>query len=154
MARVLRVLTRPNLGGPTRQAIALWHAHRELGVATLLVTGRVDAREDALSPALHGVPKLSFEAARQAGPTAAGWVEIAELGRGFGQPLRDRRARVRLAELVRAFRPDAVHTHTSKAGWLGRRAAFAAAVPVVVHTFHGHVLRDYFGPLLSRFLVQ
>ena len=48
----MRVLTRPNLGGPTRQAIALWHEHREAGVPTLLVTGAVEAgAEVELSPA-------------------------------------------------------------------------------------------------------
>ena len=56
--RVLRVLTRPNLGGPTRQAIALWHAHAAQGIETLLVTGAVGYDEVALSPAAHDVPEL------------------------------------------------------------------------------------------------
>ena len=42
--RILRVLTRPNLGGPTRQAIALWHAHRELGIIVVTVLGDVQQR--------------------------------------------------------------------------------------------------------------
>lgn len=149
--RVLRILTRPNLGGPTRQAIALWHAHRDLDVDTLLVTGRVDELEDPLSPADHGVPRLDFDAAVRAGPAAAGWVELPELGRGL-RVLGDRRAARRLARLIAASRPDAVHTHTSKAGWLGRRAASRCGVPVIVHTFHGHVLRDYFGRVASAAL--
>ncbi len=53
--RVMRVLTRANLGGPTRQAISLWHAHKEMGVETLLVTGPVDSNEVELSPQDHGV---------------------------------------------------------------------------------------------------
>ena len=81
--RVLRILTRPNLGGPTRQAVALWHAHRELGVPTLLVTGRVDATESTLSPADAGVPVLEVATALQRGPDASGWVEVPELGRGL-----------------------------------------------------------------------
>jgi glycosyltransferase involved in cell wall biosynthesis len=147
----MRLLTRPNLGGPTRQAIALWHAHRQLGVRTLLVTGRVDATEARLSPADEGVPALSWQACLEAGPAAEGWVELPQLGRGIA-PVADRRAGHNLSQLLRAYLPDVVHTHTTKAGAVGRRAAFRAGVPVVAHTFHGHVLQDYFGGLVSRWL--
>lgn len=151
--RVLRVLTRPNLGGPTRQAIALWHAFATLGVPTLLVTGEVDDGEELLSPAEHGVPALTLAQATAAGPAAAGWVVVPELGRRLS-PFADRRAARALRSLVASHWPDVVHTHTSKAGWLGRRAAFGAGVGKLVHTFHGHVLQDYFprpiGWLLGR----
>jgi glycosyltransferase involved in cell wall biosynthesis len=142
---VLRLLTRPNLGGPTRQAIALWHAHRELGVRTVLVTGVVDRSESMLSPALGGVPKLTLAEVLAGGPAAEGWLEVPSLQRGIA-PLADRRALRVLRQLCAAQQPDIVHTHTSKAGWLGRRAARAAGVSRLAHTFHGHVLRDYFPP--------
>jgi glycosyltransferase involved in cell wall biosynthesis len=150
--RVVRVLTRPNEGGPTRQAIALWHAMRARGVATLLVTGRVRAGETAVLPSAHGVPALE-PAAVQRGGFVAGWLELPELGRAIA-PWSDWRAGRSLVRVLRACRPDVVHTHTSKAGVLGRRAAHAAAVGKLVHTFHGHVLQDYFprpiGWLLGR----
>ncbi|MBL9078538.1 MAG: glycosyltransferase family 4 protein [Planctomycetes bacterium] len=149
--RVARIVTRPNLGGPMRQAIALWHAHRQLGIATLLVTGVVGAGEAALEPSALGVPRLPFADAVAAGPAAAGWVELADLQRGVA-PWRDLRAGRALRRLLAAFAADVVHTHTSKAGWLGRRAAFALGVPRVVHTFHGHVLQDYFGGPMSALL--
>jgi glycosyltransferase involved in cell wall biosynthesis len=61
-------------------------------------------------------------------------------------PVRDAVAAWRLARIIRAVRPDVVHTHTAKAGAVGRAAALLAGRrPVVVHTFHGHVLRGYFG---------
>src|SRR5262245_40994058 len=119
--RVLRVLTRPNLGGPTRQAIALWHAHARLGVQTLLATGAVDRTEPMLSPADGGVPALAFDAALAAGELASGWVQVPGLVRGAA-PFGDRRARAALRALMRSLRPDVVHTHTSKAGLVGRRA--------------------------------
>ncbi len=149
----MRLLTRPNLGGPTRQAIALWHAHRALGVETLLVTGCVDSTEASLSPADEGVPRLPWQAALAAGRAATGWVEVPELVRGFA-PFADRAARRALRQLLDSYRPEVVHTHTSKAGWVGRRAAARAQVPVVAHTFHGHVLQDYFGGLVSWGLTQ
>lgn len=142
----MRVLTRPNLGGPTRQAIALWHAHRASGVRTLLVTGSVGAAEDILSPAVGAVPQLAREAVTK---DAEGWVELPTLGRAFA-PISDLRASRALRAMIAAFRPDVVHTHTTKAGWLGRRAAQRLGVPTIAHTFHGHVLSDYFGPVVSR----
>jgi glycosyltransferase involved in cell wall biosynthesis len=67
------------------------------------------------------------------------------------RPWRDLQALVGLYRMMRSFRPQIVHTHTAKAGMLGRIAARAAGVPVVVHTFHGHVLRGYFGRLTTAF---
>lgn len=150
--RVLRILTRPNLGGPTRQAVALWHAHAAQGLTTLLVTGAVDSAETALSPADAGVPSVD-RARLLAGASAAGWLALPELQR---RPhlLRDRQALAALRHLIAAFQPDVVHTHTSKAGWLGRRAAWDVGIVRTAHTFHGHVLRDYFGPLRSWLLAR
>jgi glycosyltransferase involved in cell wall biosynthesis len=63
----------------------------------------------------------------------------------------DARALRGLAGLVRAFRPDIVHTHTAKAGMLGRiAAALAPSRPLIVHTYHGHVLEGYFGAARSH----
>jgi glycosyltransferase involved in cell wall biosynthesis len=55
-----------------------------------------------------------------------------------------------LIRLFRRLRPDIVHTHTAKAGALGRVAAWLAGVPVKIHTFHGHVLDGYFSPAATR----
>lgn len=68
------------------------------------------------------------------------------------RPLRDARALIGLIRLIRAFRPSIVETHTAKAGMLGRLAAVVAVRrrPIVIHTYHGHVLRGYFGPLKTR----
>jgi glycosyltransferase involved in cell wall biosynthesis len=57
----------------------------------------------------------------------------------------DRKAYKRLKQIIEEFQPDIVHTHASKAGALGRKAAYSLKVPVIVHTFHGHVFHSYFG---------
>jgi glycosyltransferase involved in cell wall biosynthesis len=74
---------------------------------------------------------------------------IPGLGRELS-PLRDVVTLFKLWRLMRRWQPDVVHTHTAKAGFVGRSAAWLARVPVRVHTFHGHVFHSYFGPLKTR----
>jgi glycosyltransferase involved in cell wall biosynthesis len=76
---------------------------------------------------------------------------VAELRRDISI-VHDLRAVLSLARLIRRERPTILHTHTAKAGAVGRMAALLAGrarPPIVVHTFHGHVLRGYFGPVPS-----
>ncbi|MGH2957375.1 MAG: glycosyltransferase [Solirubrobacterales bacterium] len=135
--RVLRVIARLNLGGPAQQAALLSGRRFEArGYETLLVHG-------ALAPGEDSMQDLALR--EGASPVF--------LPR-FGQPVRpwsDGLALAELARMVRGFRPDVVHTHTAKAGFIGRAAALAGRPrPVIVHTYHGHVLRGYFGPVRSR----
>jgi glycosyltransferase involved in cell wall biosynthesis len=139
--RVMRVLTRPNVGGPTIQAAALFHAHRDLGVTTLLCVGSRAVGETPFDLSAAGIPL--FDPAQ---PQLGGHVVVEGLGRRW-TPWSGHRAERHLEQLVAAFAPEVVHTHTSVAGWLGRRVAVRRGVPVVAHTYHGIVLRDYFGPL-------
>jgi glycosyltransferase involved in cell wall biosynthesis len=129
--RVLRVFSRLNVGGPSVHVILLSAGLRSLGYETRLVVGRESPREGNML-ALAAEKNVACEA-------------MAGLGREIA-PLQDLRALGGLLRLMRAWRPDIVHTHTAKAGMLGRLAARAAGVPTVVHTFHGHVLRGYFAP--------
>ena len=79
-------------------------------------------------------------------------VRIPELGREINL-LGDLVALVKLISLLRRERPDIVHTHMAKAGALGRMAASRNGVPVIVHTYHGHVMDGYFaGPATKLFL--
>jgi glycosyltransferase involved in cell wall biosynthesis len=68
--------------------------------------------------------------------------------------MRDLTALVKLVRLFRQLRPDIVHTHTAKAGAVGRLAARLARVPRSVHTFHGHVLEGYFSPAVTRLFLR
>jgi glycosyltransferase involved in cell wall biosynthesis len=80
-------------------------------------------------------------------------IVIPELCRPI-HPLRDVVALGKLVRTFRRLRPDVVHTHTAKAGALGRVAARLARVPVVMHTFHGHVMEGYFSRGASRLFLQ
>ncbi len=135
--RVLRILTRANLGGPARQALNLWRADSVAGTQTLLVVGTCLADECELD--LGGMPTI---APGEVDEGSRGLVRALRLGRAT-RPWRDLQCTGELRRFIRRFRPDVVHTHTSQAGFYGRRAALAERVPVVAHTFHGHVLADY-----------
>jgi glycosyltransferase involved in cell wall biosynthesis len=137
--KILRVIARLNMGGPALHVAYLTAGLRERGYETTLVAGSLARGEDSM--------------AFVADARDVQIVRIDELGREIS-PLRDLVATLRLARLIRRERPDILHTHTAKAGTVGRVAALLAGrrgPPIVVHTFHGHVLRGYFGPLRSRF---
>jgi len=60
----------------------------------------------------------------------------------------------KITKIIRDFKPDIVHTHASKAGTIGRLAAIRNHVPVIVHTFHGHVFHSYFNNSQTKFFVN
>jgi len=137
--RVARVIARLNIGGPAQHAILLAAGLDRTRFATTLVTGVVGRGEGDFSGMAH---------ARGVDP-----VVIPELGRAI-HPARDLMALIKLVRLFRALRPDIVHTHTAKAGTLGRLAARFARVPVKIHTFHGHVLEGYFPRPVTRAFLE
>lgn len=76
-------------------------------------------------------------------------------------PIKDLKALLALIKIIREFKPDIIHTHASKAGFLGRLAGWICRVDVMVHTFHGHVFHSYFSKFktniflfLERFLAK
>ncbi len=137
--RIARVMTRMNLGGPARQALASDPLLRRRGHTVRLFTGTPESGEGDL-----------FDAAVAAGLDV---VRVPGMARGVA-PARDLRAGRALKRMLEEFEPDVVHTHASKAGTLGRRAVRRAEAVGRVHTFHGHVLEGYFPAALSRTLVM
>ena len=134
--RVLRVIARLNMGGPAHHVSLLSGMLDTERYETLLLHGEVGSGEASLA-----------EVARQCGAKT----EVVPGLRPELRPLDDLRAFRALVRQMRAFQPDIVHTHTAKAGMLGRLAALMALHPrpVIVHTYHGHVLEGYFGKLTS-----
>jgi glycosyltransferase involved in cell wall biosynthesis len=121
------------------------HLSRELdqrGYETTLVAGRVGQGEGSME---YFAEELGVQP-----------LYVSELQREISAAP-DAFAVHRLVQLIRQFRPDILHTHTAKAGAVGRAAAMlagSARPPVVVHTFHGHVLRGYFTPNRARVFQQ
>ena len=122
------------MGGPAHHVGLLGSRLDPERYETLLLHGEVGSGEDSLEDsvrargaAMRRVPGLRPEL----------------------RPGDDARALRALVREVRRFRPDIVHTHTAKAGMLGRLAAVLSGRPrpVIVHTYHGHVLEGYFGPV-------
>ncbi|UTW62750.1 glycosyltransferase [bacterium SCSIO 12741] len=132
--RVLRILNRFNLGGPTYNAAYLTR-YLEPDFETRLIGGEKDESEGS---SLHITDGLGIK------PHV-----ISSMKREVNLGM-DREAYREIRKHIQEFKPQIVHTHASKAGALGRLAALHENVPVIVHTFHGHVFHGYFNPLKTH----
>lgn len=135
MPKILRIINRFNIGGPTYN-VAYLTKYMPPEFETLLVGGQHEESEEGSS---HILSDLGIEP-----------VIIGDMKREIG--LRDDYAAYRkLRYIIHKFKPDIVHTHASKAGALGRLAAKNEGVPLIFHTFHGHVFHSYFGKAKTYF---
>lgn len=128
MPKVLRIINRFNLGGITYN-VSYLSAYMPSEFETVLIGG---PEEDSEESSLFIPQSMGLE------PQL-----IEELRRSIN-PLNDLKAYRRIKKIIKEFKPDIVHTHASKAGAIGRLAAASCNVPVIVHTFHGHVFNGYF----------
>lgn len=138
MPRVLRILNRLIIGGPSKNAVYLSRYMQPDFDTLLVIGGKEDHEQDA-----------DFLAtANNIEPTC-----IPEMMRSIS-PYNDWAAYNKLKKLIKEFKPDIVHTHAAKSGALGRLAAKHANVPVIVHTFHGHIFHSYFNSVKTNFFIR
>lgn len=127
--KICRIQSRICIGGPVQQTFALSRLMDRSRYETVLIGGRAERGEEDLVGAARGLGIRT--------------IPLCELRRSV-RPIDDSLALRKLTRILRRERPDIVHTHTAKAGALGRIAARACGVPVIVHTYHGNVLNGYF----------
>lgn len=138
MYKILRIHNRLIVGGPSHN-VTLLTAYLSPEFETRLLVGKKDpAEKDAtyIADQLGLVP-----------------VEIKEMRRSV-LPFYDIIAYFKIKKIIREYKPDIVHTHASKSGAVGRLAARSCRVPLIVHTFHGHVFHSYFSPVISKAIVR
>ena len=128
MPKVLRIINRFNLGGITYN-VSYLSKYLPEEYETLLIGGPEEEGEES---SLFIPESLGLKP-----------ILISELRRTVN-PLGDYYAYKKIKKIIKEFKPDIVHTHASKAGAIGRLAAWRCNVPVIVHTFHGHVFKGYF----------
>jgi glycosyltransferase involved in cell wall biosynthesis len=126
----MRIIARMNVGGPAVQVSGLMHGFNAVEFDHRLYTGFCGADEaDYLE-------------------TVAKNIKAIRIG-GFGRRVSlvgDVKAFITLVKAIREFKPNVIHTHTAKAGFLGRLASIVSFQSSIrVHTFHGHLLHGYFG---------
>ncbi len=133
--RVLRIINRFNLGGPTYNATFL-SAFLDDRFETKLIGGKHESHEgeSQFIPEKYGVE-----------------IELIDHLQREVNFKNDRLAYKEIRKIIREYKPHIVHTHASKTGVVGRLAAFKEKVPVIVHTFHGHVFHSYFGKAKTTF---
>lgn len=135
--KVLRIIARLNIGGPAIHTVLLTAGLDKDRFESLLVCG-------AVSP---GEGDMAYYA-RERGVRL---VYVPQLRRELN-PLNDLIAFVKICRIIRAEKPDIIHTHTAKAGTLGRVAGLCNDIKVV-HTFHGHVFEGYFNPFFTKIFI-
>lgn len=136
--RVMRLIARLNVGGPAIHTTLLTARLDPKRYESILVTG-VEAEGEGNMLELMGDKGVQP-------------VIVPSLGRELS-PFNDLRTLGIVMGLIKKLRPHVVHTHTAKAGFVGRMAAWLTRVPVTVHTFHGNVFRGYFGPAKTRLFI-
>ena len=128
MPKILRILNRFNVGGPTYN-VAYLTKYMSNEYETMLIGGVKDKTEASSEYILQ---ELDIP-----------YTIVSQMRRSIN-PFQDILALWQIIQIIRAYKPDIVHTHAAKAGTLGRIAAILCRVPVIVHTFHGHVFHSYF----------
>jgi len=146
--KVIHIITRLDMGGSAQNTLLTALNHDRQRYSVCLIKG--SSHESAMTEAETQLVNQQLAAAKKQG------IEITNLSPLVRRisPFNDLKAFVSIFRILRTSKPDIVHTHTSKAGILGRLAAWMARVPIIIHTAHGHVFYGHFGRSLSRIFLQ
>ncbi len=136
--RIMRIIARMNVGGPAVEVTNLMQGLDSSRFDHRLFTGYCDADEaDYLETTAPDLPVQRIDG----------------LGRSIS-PVKDALALLELIKEIRAFRPHVIHTHTAKAGVIGRLASVLSLHrSILIHTFHGHLLHGYFSPIKTKIVI-
>jgi glycosyltransferase involved in cell wall biosynthesis len=135
--KIIRIINRFNLGGPTYN-VSLLSKYLPEPYETLLIGGKEES---------HEASSLFIPESMGLKP-----IQVKSLSRKIS-PVDDLRAFFEIYTIIKKHKPHIVHTHAAKAGFIGRLAAKLCGVPVIVHTYHGHVFRNYFSPFKTRVII-
>lgn len=138
MKKVVHVIARLNIGGPAIYAIILSSGLDKKRFSTTLICGAEGEKEGSMRD--------------EAEKKGINLIFISELGREL-HPIKDIVTFLKLFWIIKKIKPDILHTHTAKAGTIGRLAAWLAGAGVIIHTFHGHVLHSYFSPAKTKLFI-
>jgi glycosyltransferase involved in cell wall biosynthesis len=141
--KILHIITRLDMGGSAQNTL-LTCLNLSRKFEMVLVCGL--SQESNMTDSEREVVEAQLEKARANGVRI---ITVSSLVRRVS-PANDIRTLYDLVRIIKTAKPNVVHTHTSKAGILGRLAARIVRVPLIVHTAHGHVFFGHFGPVLSR----
>jgi glycosyltransferase involved in cell wall biosynthesis len=139
MSKIAIILGRLVIGGTTMDTLQVAQ-HLQTRHQVLLITGGGEKDEFEAAYLTDLLPHIRHERIN-----------------GFSgsiHPVRDYKAYLQIRKVLRKFKPDIVHTHTAKAGLLGRLAASAEKVPVIVHTYHGLLFHGYYNKTISGLIVR
>ena len=137
MPKVLRILNRLIVGGPALHVLNLTH-YSSNEFETRLIVGNKDDQEQG---AEYLADKFNITP-----------LYIPEMSRNINF-INDIKSFYKIRKQIKEFKPDIVDTHGTKAGVIGRLAAISMRVPVVIHTYHGHIFHSYFGKIKTKIFV-
>ena len=137
--KVLRIITRLNVGGPTIHTVLLTKFLNTDIFESYLLAGEIEENESDMS---YFADKYEIKP-----------IYLPKMKREI-RPFDDLKSLIKIIKLIRQIKPDVIHTHTAKAGMLGRTAALLTNTPYIYHTFHGNVFKGYFGKRKTSLFIQ
>lgn len=134
MTKILNIVTRMNIGGVALHVAMISELFNDSNYSSTILYGQTPGNEQDMLYLLDGKGLQT--------------IFLPAMSRSIN-PLLDFRTVWQVYREIKRLEPDIVHTHTAKAGFAGRLAAWLAGVPIIIHTFHGNNFNAYFGRVMS-----